>query len=324
MFYNTQPDKMKQSIWKTLLQIAVQVSEFDGVVDYCCFKLDDADSISINDISVGFDSNQLIAVQLSEKREFSNFAAVLKLEGITDLKVESNQILSSEEIILLNLYLPYCFLSVIAKQQKRTISIAHFAQSLDGKLATRKGDSRWIGNDEHLKHAHRMRALCDAIIIGKNTLANDLPRLTVRKVEGENPTRVIIGSANGSFKSLTECCSDPIIVIGKKEASSQNGQIQYHQLKSVDGKIKSHDILNCLFQQGIKTVYIEGGAITTSNFLNDGAIDVMQLHLSPYLFGSGKQGIVLPNIDEIDESIQFQNFSFFTVGDSVMFVGQPK
>ena len=88
-------------------------------------------------------------------------------------------------------------------------------------------------------------------------------------------------------------------------------------------KIKSLDILNCLFQQGIKTVYIEGGAITTSNFLNDRAIDILQLHLSPYLFGSGKQGIVLPDIEKIDESIQFQNFSFFTVGDSVMFVGQP-
>ena len=95
------------------------------------------------------------------------------------------------------------------------------------------------------------------------------------------------------------------------------------QLKAVDGKIKSLDILNCLFQQGIKTVYIEGGAITTSNFLNDGAVDILQLHLSPYLFGSGKQGIVLPDIDKIDESVQFQNFSFFTVGDSVMFVGQP-
>ncbi len=322
MFYNTLADKMEQLIWKTLLQILDQASRFDGVVDYCCFKLDDADSISINSISKGFDPAQLIAVPLSEKGGYSNFGAVLRLAGISGLKVESNQILSSEELIFLNLYLPYCLLPIIAKQQKRTISIAHFAQSLDGKIATEKGDSRWIGNDENLKHAHRMRALCDAIIIGKNTLASDLPRLTVRRVEGKNPARVIIGSTDGSFKSLTECCSDPIIVIGK-EASTQNGQIQYHQLKSVDGKIKSLDILNCLFQQGIKTVYIEGGAITTSNFLNDGAIDILQLHLSPYIFGSGKQGIVLPNIDEIDESIQFQNFSFFTVGDSVMFVGQP-
>ncbi len=313
---------MEQPIWKTLLQIADQVTNFDEVVDYCCFKLDDADSVSINSISENYDSDQLIGVRLSEKQKLSNFGAILNFVGICSLKVESNQILSSEALLFLNLYLPYCLLPAIAKQQNRTISIAHFAQSLDGKIATKKGDSRWIGNEENLKHAHRMRALCDAIIIGNNTLSSDLPKLTVRRVEGKNPTRVILGSADGSFKSLTECCSDPIIVIGK-EASTQNGQIQYHQLKSVDGKIKSLDILNCLYQQGIKTVYIEGGAITTSNFLKDGAIDILQLHLSPFLFGSGKQGIVLPDIEKIDESIQFQNFSFFTVGDSVMFVGQP-
>ena len=313
---------MDQQLWKTLLQIADQVSDFAGVVDYCCFKTDDADSISINTIPEKNQKAQLVGVKLSERKNLVGFGAVLKLAGICSLEVESNHILSQEELSFLNLYLPYCLLSEMAKQQKRAISIAHFAQTLDGKIATSKGDSRWIGNKENLIHAHRMRALCDAIVIGKNTLVSDLPKLTVRRVEGKNPKRVVIGAAEGNYDSLMECCPDPIIVIGK-EASSRNGQIHYHRLKAVDGKIEGLDILNCLFQQGIKTVYIEGGAITTSNFLNDGAIDILQLHLSPYLFGSGKQGIVLPDIAEVAESIQFQNFTFFTIGDSVMFVGQP-
>ena len=185
------------------------------------------------------------------------------------------------------------------------------------------GDSRWIGNEENLNHAHRMRALCDAILIGKNTLKSDLPKLTVRRVEGRNPKRVVIGSANVDFSSLIECCPDPILVIGKDASKKKNGQLQYQCLEPSGGKIKSMDILHCLYQQGIKTVYIEGGAITTSGFLKDRAIDILQLHFSPFLFGSGKQGVVLPAISEVNESIRFQDFSYFPVGDTVMFVGQP-
>lgn len=313
---------MEQTLWKTLLQIVDLASEFEGVVDYCCFKPGGDDSIAFNSINKKYAPDQQICVLLSDKAALPGFGALLKLDPIFKLKVLSNRILSDADLSFLNLYLPYCFLSRLAKQHKRAMSVAHFAQSLDGKIATKSGDSRWIGNEENLNHAHRMRALCDAIIIGKNTLASDLPRLTVRRVEGRNPKRVIIGSAIGNYQSLMECCPDPIIVIGK-EASAQNGQIQYFRLNATDGKISSLDILKCLYQQGIKTVYIEGGTITTSHFLKEGAVDILQLHLAPYLFGSGKPGFVLPEIDEVDESIQFQHFSFYPIGDSVMFVGQP-
>ncbi|MEO1451963.1 MAG: dihydrofolate reductase family protein, partial [Bacteroidota bacterium] len=68
---------------------------------------------------------------------------------------------SPEESVFITHYLPYALLALQAKKQQRAISIGHFAQTLDGKIATETGESRWIGNPENLTHAHRMRALCD-------------------------------------------------------------------------------------------------------------------------------------------------------------------
>ncbi|RMG66651.1 MAG: RibD family protein [Bacteroidetes bacterium] len=223
----------------------------------------------------------------------------------------------------LDQYLPYALLHREAHVQGRAMAISHFAQSLDGKIATGSGDSRWIGNDENLIHAHRMRALCDGIMIGTRTLQSDQPSLTVRLVPGENPRRVVITSSARDFSSLFAACPEPVLVIGTGErVLGQN--LEYQQLDAPEGRIACHDILRCLYERGICSVYIEGGAETTSNFLRERALDVVQLHLSPLLFGSGISGIRLPGIEEVREAVAFEPFTFLTVGDTVMFVGEPR
>jgi len=165
-----------------------------------------------------------------------------------------------------------------------------------------------------------MRALCEGIIVGTNTVKNDQPQLTVRRVEGENPLRIILGSSEVDLSSLIECCADPILMIGN-EANYSSSQVELLQVPSDNCRINSLDLLKLLFEKGIHSVYIEGGAMTTSNFLADQAIDILQLHISPLIFGSGKQGMVLPQIQEVTESKSFTNFDFYKIGDSVMFVG---
>lgn len=217
-------------------------------------------------------------------------------------------------------YLGYALLPWQATTEQRCITVAHFAQSLDGKIATSTGHSRWIGNDENLLHAHRMRALCQGILIGKGTLVSDDPALTTRHVEGPNPQRIVVSSTPCNFDSLIKSSQEEIWWIGGKMASEH---VRCIEVPPSPQHTRCERLLETLFNNGIKTVFIEGGSVTTSAFLSESMIDIMQFHISPLVFGSGIPGINLPEITEVGESVKFDSWKFFPVGDAVMFVGKP-
>ena len=75
---------------------------------------------------------------------------------------------------------------------ERPYVVAHMAQSLDGRIALPCGSSQWITGPADLEHTHRLRALCDAVLVGANTVVADDPQLTVRRVPGPNPLRVVL------------------------------------------------------------------------------------------------------------------------------------
>ena len=85
---------------------------------------------------------------------------------------------------LFDLYLPMC--------GSAPLTIGHLGQSIDGYVATRSGDSSYVNGPENILHLHRLRALCDAVVVGAGTIAADDPRLTTRLVTGANPVRVIL------------------------------------------------------------------------------------------------------------------------------------
>jgi len=205
------------------------------------------------------------------------------------------------------------------------LSITHFAQTLDGYIATLSNHSKWIGNDENLIHAHRLRAMVDAVVIGNNTLVCDAPKLTVRHVKGKNPTRVVIGNSNKKLDSLiTEDSANSKKVI--RVISSQNkmeGNCVYDclRVKSESYRMPTQNILEALYEKGIYSILIEGGASTSSCFLEEGNIDMLQLHISPMLFGSGVKTFTLPEIKEVGDAKQFEKSFYSKMGDGMMFTG---
>ncbi len=305
-----------QKLWHQLLGLKSQIDDFSGELSFCYFSEND---ILINDYPVSTAASGII---ISCSSDFQIPAEIpgIKYYGFERIELDPRILADERESHFFKLYLPYCFTNYRARQLERCISIAHFAQSLDGKIATLEGDSRWIGNEENLIHAHRMRALCDGIVVGNNTIRYDQPRLTVRKVEGKNPKRIVIGNSKVDMSSLLASCTDPVLVISN-QFSYENKQLEPLLVASVNCKIGSQDVLTALYHKGIRSIYIEGGAKTTSNFLSDKAVDILQLHIAPIVFGSGKQGIVLPDIKTVEESRQFKHFEFFPIGNSVMFVG---
>src|SRR5437867_7725579 len=93
---------------------------------------------------------------------------------------------------VIDLYLPIC-----SATAARPITVGHLGQSLDGFIATHAGDSQFVTGQENILHLHRMRALCDAVVVGAGTVAADDPQLTTRHVTGPSPLRVILDPGRG-------------------------------------------------------------------------------------------------------------------------------
>lgn len=217
---------------------------------------------------------------------------------------------------MFELYLPYIIVNFKAVTP---FSFVHIAQTIDGKIATASGKSKWIGNQENLVHAHRIRALVDAILVGANTFKLDKPRLDVRHVKGDNPIKIIIANS----KLDLDCLS-----IGETIIFSNN-EIEYQSLpentESIcieqDGNtIITTDLLKVLKQKGIHSLLIEGGSQTIRKFIEDKSIDRIEFHIAPMIFGSGKSGVELAEIDNLEEGIHLQNPITFKMGNALMIV----
>ena len=90
----------------------------------------------------------------------------------------------------------------------------------------------------------------------------------------------------------------------------------------MNGLIATSTILRELYEHGIRSVYIEGGATTTSAFLAEGNIDVLQLHISPMIIGPGINSFSKPGVRSVMDSVRFERHLYRSIGDGMMFVGR--
>jgi len=308
-----------ENIWNAILNLKEAVKAFHQPIR-ACWVHGDTGIVHINKVPT--DTQRTICIFCNTENPINQSEiTTFVLTEVGNVSQTSRGDINSEELLFLKKYLPYCFLSLKAKRLNRAISITHFAQTLDAKIATNTGDSKWIGNRENLTHAHRMRAICDGVLVGSRTVEADNPKLNVRHVGGKNPVRIILGNPESDFKSLLDCSDEKILVFGREKLVVQAPLVSIVLNKCPTKEIAPLAILAELFKLGIHSVYVEGGAKTTSNFVNSKAVDVLQLHIAPMIFGSGKASIVLPQIDAVNEAISFLEYNFLPFGDSVMFTG---
>lgn len=223
----------------------------------------------------------------------------------------------------IKLFCPLAFAVLIGKDVP--FIIAHMAQTLDGKICTNSGKSKWIGNDENLQHAHRLRAMVDGVLVGGNTISNDLPRLNVRHVEGANPVRILLSNTFSEFEKLPKVEGMKTYLLRRKNNTVDLkddviSKVLYYEGNTNEEKLK--DILLQLKNEGIESILVEGGPGTISSFYKEDRIDWLQLHIAPIIFGSGKSFISLSEIDDVSEGRKLHNVFYSKVGDSIMMTGE--
>lgn len=176
-------------------------------------------------------------------------------------------------------------------EKSRPHVILSAAISIDGKIATRLGDSKLSSKKDKIR-LHRLRSKVDAILVGKNTIHRDDPLLTVRYVKGKNPTRIILdsqGTISVNSKILQTCNKVPTIIAVSKRISKVNLQ----KLKRfpveiiITGKnsVNIKSLMNNLSKRKINTVLVEGGGTINWQFIQNNLFDEILITITPFIIG---------------------------------------
>ncbi|MCH7745516.1 MAG: bifunctional diaminohydroxyphosphoribosylaminopyrimidine deaminase/5-amino-6-(5-phosphoribosylamino)uracil reductase RibD [Chloroflexi bacterium] len=173
--------------------------------------------------------------------------------------------------------------------------IAKFATSLDGKIATHTGDSRWITGEEARGYAHRIRAESDAVMAGINTVLADDPQLTARDESGKpldrQPLRVIVDSKGRlplESKLLTEPGQTLIAVANADETACHNlkqAGADVERVPAEGGSVDLTALMKALGQREITSVLVEGGGILLGALFDLGLIDKVVAFVAPTIIG---------------------------------------
>jgi diaminohydroxyphosphoribosylaminopyrimidine deaminase / 5-amino-6-(5-phosphoribosylamino)uracil reductase len=183
--------------------------------------------------------------------------------------------------------------------------IAQLGQTLDGRIATVTGASKYINGREALDHLHRLRAHVDAVLVGVGTVAADDPSLTVRRCAGASPARVVIdpsGRMPGDARMLRDGQA-PVIVVTAPGMPVPEGA-EALRLPAPGGRICPAAIVEALALRGLTRVLVEGGADTLARFIEAGAVDLLHILVAPMIIGSGKEGLRLAPVDKLDQALR--------------------
>lgn len=252
---------------------------------------------------------------------------------------------------LLDLYLP-----ISSADVSRPIIVGHLGQSLDGFIATTSGDACFVTGPQNILHLHRLRALCDAVIVGARTVENDNPRLTTRLVSGDNPLRVVLDPKRrlpDSHHVFSDGDALTVRVTGSVGGAGEGrdgragggrggaagnarggaagnarggaagdarggGSAEEIVVGYVEGRLDLHDLVRQLRARGCARIFVEGGGVTVSAFLEAGLLDRLHIAVAPLLIGEGRPAIRMAPRRLLKDCLKVQP-RIYRTGEDVLF-----
>ena len=220
-----------------------------------------------------------------------------------------------------------------SRKKNRPFVILKTAQTLDGAIATKTGDSKWISSDHSLKFGHRLRAEVDAVVVGGGTVRTDDPALTVRRVKGRNPYRIVLSSSldlpdnsqliRANDDSRTILASTPT-AIDLFSASHGNRNLTFWEIPLVRGhQLNLPVFLEMAHAFGLTSLLVEGGSALATSFMAQRLVDKYICLVSPKLIGQGTPSLGNLNRNRMADAITFSNLEYTPSGPDMIFTGYP-
>jgi len=205
------------------------------------------------------------------------------------------------------------------------------AQTLDGCIADERGRSKWITSEGARREAHRMRAEYDAVLVGTDTIIKDNPKLSVRKVTGRNPVRVVLDPQLRcpAWSNVFNTKLARTVIIGSQQAvrvmrKKVTELVERDvQVLGVEAKpdFDLRSVLQALGALGISSVLVEGGRTTTSGFLKARLARKLHCFVAPKIFGGGLHAFALKPGLTLAKSILVEPVAIRICGDDVLLEG---
>jgi GTP cyclohydrolase II len=203
--------------------------------------------------------------------------------------------------------------------------VVKYAQTLDGRIATRTGDARWISGEQERTVAHAMRAGCDAVLVGARTMLQDDPQLTVRMVPGASPMRVVLDSTlrtpltakvlSGDAATVLLCRPDADPARRRELAAAG---VVVREVGGGPGGLAIGEVLRLLRSLGVESLLVEGGGRVITSMLQAGAADRVVVSVSPTIIGAGVDAVGPLGVDRVADGIRLVHRSVQLAGADVL------
>jgi diaminohydroxyphosphoribosylaminopyrimidine deaminase/5-amino-6-(5-phosphoribosylamino)uracil reductase len=210
-----------------------------------------------------------------------------------------------------------------------------FAMSLDGKIATRTGDSRWISSEESRQYAHNLRYINDAIMCGVNTVLADDPQLTTRCCGGrggttkKQPLRIVIdgrGRTPSSARIFHEQ-GETLLVFGRAPSARERESFaslraDVVEFPAEDGVIKLKELFRWLGQRQVASVLVEGGGVLIGSLFDQGQVDKVVAFVAPIIIGGPAMSPVAGGgVEKLAEAYSLEHVSSSRSGPDIVIQG---
>ncbi|MGH8776453.1 MAG: GTP cyclohydrolase II [Jiangellaceae bacterium] len=219
-------------------------------------------------------------------------------------------------------------LGTIQAHPDRPHVVLKYAQTLDGRIATASGDSKWISGERERATSHAMRAACDAVLVGVGTVVADDPQLTVRMVSGASPHRVILDSTLRTPPTARILDDDATTVILTTDQASperrdelQARQVGVRTVPAGPGGVDIDAALSCLRASGVRSLLVEGGAKVITSMLAAGVADRLIVAVAPTIVGAGTEAVGDLGITTVASGLRLTNRSLHVMADDLLIAG---